>query len=91
MATGNSYPSGPPMTLGNMRQQGVRNLIAYCLNDASRHPAVIDVSAYPDEIEIPSWRAKCGKGGGRRVDVRPNWKEKPGTPDSWQGCPTWEK
>jgi hypothetical protein len=25
----------PPMTLGNMREQGVRNLIAYC-RDAAR-------------------------------------------------------
>jgi transposase len=30
------------MTLGNMRRQGVRNLIAYCLNDACRHQALID-------------------------------------------------
>jgi hypothetical protein len=35
---------GPPMTLGNMRDLGVRNLIAYCLNDACRHTALIDVS-----------------------------------------------
>jgi hypothetical protein len=28
---------------------------------------------------------KCGKCGGKRVDVRPNWKEKPGMPDSWEG------
>ena len=31
---------GPPMDLENMRRQGVRNLIAYCLNDACRHQAV---------------------------------------------------
>ena len=65
------HPPGPPMTLGNMRRQGVRNLIAYCLNDACRHQALIDVLNYPDDIEIPSWRAKCSKCGGRRVDVRP--------------------
>jgi hypothetical protein len=35
------------MTLGNMRKQGVRHLIAYCLNDACRHQALIDVSKYP--------------------------------------------
>jgi hypothetical protein len=23
--------------------------------------------------------------GGKNVDVRPNWKEKPGMPDSWEG------
>jgi hypothetical protein len=29
-----------------MREQGVHHLIAYCLNDACRHQAVIDVSKY---------------------------------------------
>ncbi len=28
-------PHGPPMRLANMREQGVRNLIAYCLNEAA--------------------------------------------------------
>jgi hypothetical protein len=28
---------GPPMTLGNMREQGVHHLIAFCLHDACRH------------------------------------------------------
>jgi hypothetical protein len=28
------HPPGPPMTLGNMRELGVQNLIAFCLNDA---------------------------------------------------------
>jgi hypothetical protein len=27
--------TGPPMTLGNMRRQGVQHLIAFCLNDAN--------------------------------------------------------
>ena len=45
------------MTLDNMRRQGVHHLIDYCLNDSCRHQALIDVSSYPDDIEIPSWRA----------------------------------
>jgi hypothetical protein len=28
------------MTLGNMRELGVQNLVAYCLNDACRHTAL---------------------------------------------------
>lgn len=32
------------MDLANTRRQGMHHLIAYCLNDASRHQAVIDVS-----------------------------------------------
>ena len=39
--------AGPPMTLGNMRELGVQNLIASCLNDACRHTAPIDVSSDP--------------------------------------------
>ena len=31
------HPPGPPMTLGNMRELGVQQLIASCLNDACRH------------------------------------------------------
>jgi len=32
------------MDLANMRRQGVRSLIAYCLNDSCRHQTAIDVS-----------------------------------------------
>jgi hypothetical protein len=39
----------PPMDLANMRRQGVRSLMAYRLNDACRHQAVIDVSSYPGD------------------------------------------
>ena len=79
MAT--EHPAGPPMSLGNMRQQRVRHLIGFCHYDACRHQALIDVSGYPDDVEIPSFqrRIKCGKSG-RWVDVRPNWKEMPVMP-----------
>jgi hypothetical protein len=33
-----------------------QNLIAYCLNPACRHMALIDVSNYPAETEVPSFR-----------------------------------
>jgi hypothetical protein len=80
---------GPPMDLANMRRQGVRNLMAYCLNDACRHQAVIDVSSYPGDTLVPWFRSKvkCAKCGARhsKIDVRPNWKEAPGTIDDWRG------
>ena len=38
------HPPGTPMDLANMRAQGVHHLIAFCLNDACRHQALIDVS-----------------------------------------------
>ena len=69
------------MTLGNMREVGVQRLIASCLNDACQHTALIDVSSYPAETEVPYFRprvvcAKCGSRG-NRIDVRPNWKAQP--------------
>ena len=80
------HPPGPPMTLGNMRRQGVHHLIAYCLNDACPHTAPIDVSGYPDVIEVPSFGkwAKCEKCGAsawtcgltgkrRRPETRYHW------------------
>jgi hypothetical protein len=41
------------MTFGNMRELGVHRLVASCLNDACRHVALIDVSGYPADIEVP--------------------------------------
>jgi hypothetical protein len=40
------HPAGPSMTLGNMREMGVQNLIASCLNDACQHTSLIDVWSY---------------------------------------------
>ena len=47
---------GPPMDLENMRRQGVRNLIAYCLNDACRHQAVNLEPLVVAEIKVGSRR-----------------------------------
>ena len=74
-----------------MRAQGVRNLIAYCLTDSCRHQAVIDVSSYPGDTPVPWFRSKvkCAKCGarGNKIDVRPNWKDAPGSIHDWSGRP----
>ena len=59
------------MTLGNMR--ALQRLIASCLNDACRHTALIDVSSYPADTEVPYFRDKvvCAKCGGRKSGNRP--------------------
>jgi hypothetical protein len=69
------------MTLGNMRDLGVKQLVAYCLRDECRHAGLIDVSKYPDDTEVQWFReyvvcVKCGSRG-NRIDVRPNWSEQP--------------
>ena len=60
----------------------MRGLAVYCLNPSCRHETVIGVDDYVDDIEVPSFRPrlKCGKCGGRNVDVRPNWTEQPTGP-----------
>jgi hypothetical protein len=40
------------MTLANMYEQGVHHLIAFCLNDACRNQALMDVSRYPDDLRF---------------------------------------
>jgi hypothetical protein len=75
------------MTLGNMRHLGVQRLVASCLNDACRDVALIDVSSYPADTEVPYFRsrvvcAKCGSKG-NKIDVRPN-----GRCDQQQSCST---
>jgi hypothetical protein len=69
------------MTLGNMRALGVQRLVAYCLRDACRHVGLIDVSRYPADATVLSFRTRifCVKCGARRrfIDVRPNWSEQP--------------
>jgi hypothetical protein len=80
MRTPNHRP-GPAMTLGNMRELGIRNLVAYCLRDACRHAGLVDVSQYPAETPVPWFRTRvfCVKCGARQraIDVRPNWSEQP--------------
>jgi hypothetical protein len=69
------------MTLGNIRQLGVRGLVISCLNPQCRHEAIFSAEDYADEIEVPSFAARivCSKCG-ERVEARPNWKEMPITP-----------
>jgi hypothetical protein len=77
MASNPKHPPGPPMTLGNLRQLGVRGLVVACLNAQCHHEATIGADDYADEIEVASFAARmvCSKCGSERVDVRPNWKE----------------
>jgi hypothetical protein len=77
MAPKPNQSSSPPMTLGSMRQLGVHRLLVSCLR--CRHEALIDVSSYWADMTVPSFipRMKCTQCGGKRVDVRPNWKEQP--------------
>jgi hypothetical protein len=73
-----SQAGGRAMTLGQMRELGIRRLWLSCLNRACQHDALLDVSNYPAGVQILALRhqMKCEKCGGRNVDVRPYWKER---------------
>ena len=71
------YPPAP-MTLGNMRANGVRTLAAWCLGRGCNHFRVLDVRAYTDDVPVPSFgpRLRCGRCGHLGADARPNWQER---------------
>ena len=64
---------GPPMTLANMRQNGVRAVAATC--EACGHEAVVNVDALAETITVPEVgrRFCCSRCGGKRVNTRPAW------------------
>jgi hypothetical protein len=67
-----------PMTLGNMRANGVRSLIVHCSNVTCRHEAVVNVDSLPDDAPVPALglRMRCDRCGQRGADVMPNWNER---------------
>lgn len=66
------------MTLANMRRNGVRGLSVACLSPSCRHELIFGADDYPGDTELNWFRTRmvCAKCGGRRVDVRPNWRER---------------
>jgi hypothetical protein len=69
---------GPPMTLANMRENGVRSLSVTC--QLCHREAVMSVDAFDDRIPVPAFgpRMVCTACGIVGADVRPNWKERSG-------------
>jgi hypothetical protein len=67
-----------PMTLGNMRQNGVHTLAVWCDVRGCNHEAVLDVSGYPDDVPVPSFgpRMVCTVCGAIGADAKPNWNER---------------
>jgi hypothetical protein len=64
----------PPVTLGQIRGHGCRNLLVYCESLWCHHSAVMNADALPDEVPVRSLCPKmvctaCGVG----ADVRPDW------------------
>ena len=66
------------MTLRNMRENGVRSLAITCGAVHCHHDAVMDVSAFPDDVAVPYFgpRMVCTACGAIGADARPNWNER---------------
>jgi hypothetical protein len=73
--THNRY-RGPPMTLANMRKNGVHSLSVTC--ELCHHEAVMNADAFGDAIPVPAFgpRMICSSCGIVGADVRPNWIER---------------
>ena len=64
---------GPPMTLANMRLNGVRAVIAKC--EACGREADVIVDALPATTFVPEAgrRLRCSACDGKRINTRPAW------------------
>jgi hypothetical protein len=64
-----------PMTLGNMRENGIRRLFVSC--DCCHHSVELNVDDMPDDIEAPSIgpRMVCTRCGHVGADARPDRSE----------------
>jgi hypothetical protein len=71
-------PTTPPMTLGNMRENGVRSLAITCRALGCHHASILDVSTLGDAVTVPFFgpRMVCTVCGAIGADARPNWNER---------------
>jgi hypothetical protein len=69
MATTTRAKPGPPMTLANMRKNGVRAVSATC--EACNHKADVVVDALPETVHVPEagLRLRCYRPG--PLGIRP--------------------
>jgi hypothetical protein len=67
----------PPMTLGNMREHGIRSIDAFCQAIGCGHASTVNVNGMPDDLPVPDvgLRLRCSHCGGRAIHTRPNWAE----------------
>jgi len=71
----------PPMTLGNMRANGVRTIAVWCSARGCGHHHIIDVERYGDDVPVPWFgpRLRCERCGHLGAHARPNWNATAGT------------
>jgi hypothetical protein len=71
-----SHETIEPMTLENMRHNGLRSLDVHC--NQCRHRVILNVEHLPGDLTVSSFgpRMVCTKCGTIGADARPNWKER---------------
>ena len=64
---------GPPMSLANMRANGVRAVTATC--QACNHSADVNVDLMPETVTVPNvgLSLQCSQCGGKTINTRPAW------------------
>jgi len=67
----------PPMTLANMRANGVRSVAASCQELGCHRHGVINVDHLPDDLPVPdiALRLRGSACGSKNVKTIPNWSE----------------
>ena len=68
--------TGLPMSLGNMRENGVHRLAVQC--ERCHHEALLGVDDFADDVPVPAFgpRMVCTACGAIGADARPNWSER---------------
>src|SRR5918994_848316 len=76
-----------PMSLGNMREHGVRSVLAICQRTTCGRTASVSVDELPDDFPVPdvSLRLRCSRCGSRNVKTQPDWREGQWARDYGQG------
>jgi hypothetical protein len=66
-----------PMTLANMRENGVWSISATC--ETCHHEAVLSADQWPPDMPVPDigLKLRCSACGSREIATRPNWLDRP--------------
>jgi hypothetical protein len=67
----------PPMSLGNMREHGVRSVAAICQVPSCGHSGSVNVDHLPHDFPVPdvSLQLRCSACGSKNVKTIPAWRE----------------
>ena len=80
---------GPPMTLANMRLNGVRMVTATC--EVCGRSADVNVDTMPETLTVPEagQRLSCSRCGAKTINTTPAWHAayRQGAPDYRPGRP----